>query len=181
MSKFQRLGWRFPRANTLRGPDADALKATFGDIQKLMTWPYVGLRFDGTFALTAALASPTWVAKSSAASPFVAGDPYKLYRSATKTIQVPQDFTTWMAIGSAGFLTNALAGTQTDVLTAAWRVNGTLGVFSSHMTGNPASRVSVPLMTPVRKGDTIDIVAASNNAAEDLTAAEAWVLFIPLV
>ena len=173
-----RLGWRSPRANMLQGPNAEVLKGVFGDLQRFMTWPHVGLRFDGTFNMTGTLASPAWVPKSAAASPFVEGDPYRLWRSGPKVIQVPRDFTTWMAIGSAGFTTTG--GAAADLLTAGWRINGVNGEFFSHMSGNPASRVSVPFMAPVKKGDTIDIVVATNNLAEDLTDAEAWLVFLPL-
>ena len=174
-----KLGWRNPRPNDFQSEDLRPLRDLFGNLQHFMTWPYVGLRFDGTMQLTATLAGIPFDTYSGAASPFVPGDPFKLYSGAPSAfVQVPRDFDTWMLFGSASALT--AGGVAADIFTLAWRVNSVNDVQMTHMTGSGASRVSLPIMRPVRKGDIIDVAAASNNLAEDLDVAEAWMIFLPL-
>lgn len=177
--RFHSLGWRWSRPNDLSGPDERPVRDTFMELQRFMTWPYVGLRFDGAFNSGVLGNGPAWVTASSAASPFVAGDPYSLYRSATRLVQVPQDFDTWMLIGSATCLTTG--GAAAAVLTYAWRINGASAQFMTHMTGLTGSRASLPIMTPVRKGDTIEVTYSSTDAAEDMTDGDVWMVFLPLV
>ena len=81
-------------------------------------------------------------------------------------------------MGSACVTTTG--GAAADLLTFGWRINAVNADFFTHMSGNPASRASCPIMTPVRKGDTIEVAAATTNLAEDLTDAEAWLFFLPL-
>lgn len=175
---FQKLGWQWPRPNDFTDPNERPLRDTFNHLQRHLTFPYVGLRFDGVMDLSGTLTVINWTVKSAAASPFVAGDPYQLYRPTPDQVQVPRDFDTWMLIGSACFLTTG--GAASAVLTTGWRINSVNGEFFDHNTGNAASRVTTPVMTPVRKGDTVEIVIASTDITEDLTDAEAWMIFMPL-
>jgi hypothetical protein len=176
-----RLGWHWNRPNDFKGPDERALKDTFGSLQSSLHWPYIGLRFDGTMTLTGTLAPVPASPKSGAANPFVPGDPYSLWRASTNDIMVPREFDTWMLLGEAAFLTNTL-GEPTDVVTFGWRVNGSNDIWFGHWTGSDASRGQSGIMRAVRKGDTIQVVAASSGVApnEDLTAMEAWAVFLPL-
>lgn len=177
-NNFLKLGWENPRPNDFEGPDLRPLKDLFGNLQRFLTFPYVGLRFSGTFDLTNVAAVVPMTVKSGATAPFVPGDPYSLYRTSTSQIQVPRDFDTWLAIGATGALT--AGGAASAVFSWGWRINSTVDVWFSHSSGNVASRATTPLIAPVRKGDTIDLAAASSDATEDLTTAEAWVFFIPL-
>ena len=176
----QLLGWRNPRPNDFQGPDQRPLRDLFGNLQQFMTWPHVGLRFDGTFAMsTVAVTVVPMVVKSAAASPFVPGDPYSLYRPATSLIQVPQDFDTWLAVGAAGFLTGTMAAGVTATL--GWRINAVTDMWMTQATRSVVGqcREVTPIVAPVRKGDTLEI-SATVTTASNLNSAEAWVFFLPL-
>lgn len=174
-----RLGWRNPRPNDFTGPDQRPLRDLFGNLQQYLTFPHVGLRFDGTFGLTATNTVLPWTVHAGTNSPFVYGDEYNLYRSATNQIQVPQDFDTWLAYGVAGFET--AAGDANATRTFAWRKNSTSDVWMQHTFRNAAAvRGQAHILAPVRKGDTLEVSAASTSAAENVIHAEAWVVFMPL-
>jgi len=176
----QLLGWRNPRPNDFQSADLRPLRDLFGNLQQFMTWPHVGLRFDGSFSLNGTLAPIPFTVKSSAASPFVPGDPYSLYRSATKQVQVPQDFDTWLALGVTGMTISGSAGTP--LRTFGWRVNAATSVWLNQNQRAAAGGLThtVPFMSPVRKGDTLEVAAASSDVNDNVTAAEAWVFFLPL-
>ena len=178
-----RLGWRSPRANMLKGPDAEVLKGVFGDLQRFQTWPHVGLVRTTNQDLTGVVGPILWTVKSAAASPFVEGDPYSLFTGASAAlgqIQVPRDFTTWLAFGAVG--ASFSSGAANSVKTIVWRVNAvnTPFVDQPNRAVVGATNGSVPFMYPVKKGDTIDVGVASSDATVDLTAAEMWLVFLPL-
>lgn len=175
-----KLGWRWPRPNDFQSNDQRPLRDTFGSLQQFLTFPHVGLRFDGTFNLAGALAPVPFTVHSAVASPFVSGDTYNLYRPGTSQIQVPRDFDTWLAIGVASFLTTA--GDANALRTYAWRRNSVNDVWMTQSTRATAgaARGQASIVLPVRKGDVLDICAASSSAAESVTDAEAWVVFLPL-
>jgi hypothetical protein len=175
---FLRLGWSWHRPNDFNTPEERPLKDTFGSLQKSLHFPYVGLRFDGTFQMTGTLAPIPFTVVSAAASPFVPGDPFNLYRVATNQVQVPQEFDTWMLIGHA--CAETAGGAAADLMTFGFRINQVNADWFQHPTGNPASRSVSSIMSPVRKGDTVDVGAATTNLAEDLIDAEAWMYFMPL-
>lgn len=176
-----RLGWRNPRPNDFNSPDERPLKDLFSNLQHFMTWPHVGLRFSGSFSLDTNVTAVPFEPKSASASPFVPGDPYNLWDTTNDQVRVPHDFDTWLAVGSAAFLTSG--GAADAIRTFAWRINAVDGVFMTHMTRPSAGgvRASVPLMAPVRAGDTVEAAAAVNTgASETVVSAEAWLLFLPL-
>lgn len=178
---FLKLGWRNPRPNDFQGPDLKPLRDLFGNLQHFLTWPHVWLTFSGNMDLTGAFASIPWTVQSGAANPFVPGDPYNLYRPATSQVQVPRDFDTWLAIGVAGALFSS--GAANSLRTVQWHYSGTAiqsAVVQVDRGVIGGINASCTLMRPVRKGGVLDVRAASSDATVDITAAEAFVYFLPL-
>jgi hypothetical protein len=91
---------------------------------------------------------------------------------------VPREFDTWMLIGHC--CAETAGGAAADLMTFGFRINSVNADWFQHATGNPASRSVSSIMSPVRKGDTVDVAAATTNLAEDLIDAEAWMYFLPL-
>lgn len=181
MTGKHRLGWRWSRPNDFNGPDQRPSRDTFMELQRFMTWPYVGLTVSSTFDVTGAFAPIPWTVTTSAAAPFVAGDPFDLYRAATSVVQVPQDFDTWLAIGSCAATFDSVGAVANSLRHLAWRINGVNTNFVHQWSRGVASgcAFTVPFMKAVRTGQTISIAAAASDGV-DITSAEAWLYFLPL-
>lgn len=148
-----RLGWRNPRPNDFSSPDERPLKDMFGNIQQYMTWPHFELDIDNQ-AVTGTYAK---------LSVTPVDDPYQLIRT-TDVIQVPRDFDKWMFIGHAsGQYTPRTLGRYL----LGWLHNGVADndLISEQNAAAAISTVTrhrAPVMWPVRKGDTLELAAATD-------------------
>jgi len=168
-----RLGWRNPRPNDFQGPDQRPLRDLFGSLHQFLNWPYAGVTIDGTH-------TTSYVAKTLAAINAPSGfNVHNLVRA--NTIQAPQDFEHWLAIGTAGVF---LENTGTGRYLMGWLHNGAVlndNIGEVHVAHALSVRVMCPFMRPVQKGDTLSIAVAGPAAgAGDIVEGEAWVMFLPL-
>jgi hypothetical protein len=167
-----KLGWRNPRPNDFQSGDLRPLRDLFGNLQKFLTWPHAGVALSG--AVGTSLAPVTHTAINAP----LGLNAYDLVRS--NTIQVPQDFDSWLAVGAAGM---AITAAGTGLYRISWFYNGasTQFISSENTTVSQAIGFSVPLVKPVRKGDTLAVAAAAPAASTVGAGAEAYVFFLPLV
>src|SRR5262245_38184816 len=166
-ARYGLLGWKHPRPNDYQGPDQRPLRDTFASLQQNMTWPHFGASIDNQSNSNAFIKRTI--------TPF--DDPYQLIRS-DDTIQVPRDFQTWMFIGVCFCITDVTGPTRGLL---SWYVSGTelVGDENHCPAGTIDCRVSAVGMTPVQRGQTIEIRALS-SAGGTISSGSAWGMFLPM-
>jgi hypothetical protein len=156
------LGWDAPLAASMRDP---ALRAVLGDLQRTLTWPFVGLRRQTN---QSAQQNPiTW--------PVTLSDESGLHRG-SGNIQVPSDFNHWLAIGAcSGIWSNS----STNSCLLIWRRGTSDTPWNGTARHTGTLRASAPFFGLVEAGDLLNVRAATSGS-NTLTEAEIFVVFIPL-
>lgn len=170
MAKQLQLGWPFP-SGLPQGADWEFLRRAFGDLAKFLSWPFVGVQHVGPTAVGAGLNPITFTVIPNY-------DQSSLFRPTPDQIQVPRDFSHYLAVGVVGTLFDTAATGTTRV---NWRLNGATNDFgvSEYSVAEAALRITVPILLPVTLGDNLTVSCASTGTA-DLEHATAYVFFIPL-
>jgi len=165
-----RLGWRNPRPNDFQGPDQRPIKDTLGSLQQYMMWPHFRASIDAV-ALSGAFIKRAITAVD---------DPYSLIRS-NDDIQVPQDFDTWMFVGSCGVLGDAGGGNRGII---GWFLNGTdVAPAYDCEYNSPAGaadwRAQATIVHPVKKGDILAVGILSSGPG-NVVSGLATGFFLPM-
>lgn len=179
---MHRLGWRWSRPNDFSGPDQRPVRDTFMELQRYMTWPHIGLRFSGTFAMGNTFTTSIVPASLISTGPDTSDlpDPYSLYRSDTVHCIVPSEFEHWLVVGHATFRYEAQAGPP--LRSSGFSINDTANeewVDHHQPVTVGTARGLANMVERVKRGDKINVCAASSSA-NDLLHMRAYLIFYPV-